>query len=203
MQTPTEETKRQSRWQRRIVVIAGVLFPLMVIGGVLAPQVVTVITEGDAQQVEQGESEALQLDFSIPFQGKKPLRLPRNFEAGFLPELLDLQNLFSGASHSEDLMSRQYARLLGFPRSHGDVIVMDDVDRKIQDIIFKDPIMVGAVTALKLPDPGDFDDSRPLGDGLRFDDPQASGSGVSPVPEPGPAPLILLGLAALGYRRRS
>jgi hypothetical protein len=125
---------------------------------------------------------------------------------GFVPELLDLQSLFSGASHSDDLMSRQYARLLGFPRSHGDVIVMDDVGREIEEVYFEDPIMVGAVTQSVMPDLDGFGpdgDARPLGDGLRYDDPQGSGPPPEIIPEPSPVLLILFGLAALGYRSRA
>ena len=65
-------------------------------------------------------------------------------------------------------------------------------------------VMVGAITDTM---PGPSPDllpllgARPLGDGLRFDDPQGTGEGeISPVPEPGPAVLLLSGLAYLGLR---
>jgi hypothetical protein len=102
-------------------------------------------------------------------------------------------------------MAQEYARLLGFPRSHGDVIVMDDVDREIRDVIFKDPVMVGAETAYPRPNPAllPIGDPRPLGDGLRFDDPQATGEGpVAPIPEPGTAALLASGLVVLALRHR-
>ena len=102
-------------------------------------------------------------------------------------------------------MAEEYARLLGFPRSHGDVIVMDDVDREIRDVIFKDPVMVGAETAYPRPNPAllPIGEPRPLGDGLRYDDPQGSGEGpVAPVPEPGTAALLATGLAILAFRHR-
>jgi hypothetical protein len=139
-----ESSNRKSRWPARIVVLAGVLFPLLVVGGVLAPQVISLMAEvGVASAEPEPEAETV-LDFSGPLPGKPPLLLPRDYEAGFVPELLDLQNLFTGTNHTPDPMSKEYARLLGFPRSHGDVIVMDDVDREIKDVIFKDPVMVFA-----------------------------------------------------------
>ena len=200
-----EDNTRQSRWPARIVILAGVLFPLLVTGGVLAPQVISLMTdvEIDGTTTETGSEVAL--DFSGPLPGKPPLLLPRDYDAGFVPELLDLQNLFDESNHTPDQMSQQYARLLGFPRSHGDVIVMDDVDREIEDVIFKDPVMVGARTAYPRPNPAllPIGNPRPLGDGLRFDDPQATGEGpVSPIPEPGTGVLLASGLAILALRHR-
>ena len=196
---------RRSRWPARIVVLAGVLFPLLVTGGVLAPQVISLVAEsGIAGSETEPEAEVV-LDFSRPLPGKPPLLLPRDFEAGFVPELLDLQNLFSGTTHSPEQISHEYARLLGFPRSHGDVIVMDDVDREIQDVIFDDPVMVGAETAYPRPNPAllPIGEPRPLGDGLRFDDPQATGEGpVAPIPEPGTGALLATGLVILALRQR-
>lgn len=202
MATAREGGARKSPWPARIVVLAGVLFPLLVTGGVLAPRVISLMAEKDVESTA-AESEVT-LDFSGPMPGKPPLLVPRNYDAGFVPELLDLQNLFTGSSHTpDDQMSQEYARLLGFPRSHGDVIVMDDVDREIKDVIFKDPVMVGAETAYPRPNPAllPIGEPRPLGDGLRFDDPQATGEGpVAPIPEPGTGVLLASGLAILAFR---
>ena len=204
MATAREGGGRKSPWPARIVVLAGVLFPLLVTGGVLAPRVISLMAEKDVESTA-AESEVT-LDFSGPMPGKPPLLVPRNYDAGFVPELLDLQNLFTGSSHTpDDQMSQEYARLLGFPRSHGDVIVMDDVDREIKDVIFKDPVMVGAATAYPRPNPAllPIGEPRPLGDGLRFDDPQATGEGpVAPIPEPGTGVLLASGLAILAFRCR-
>jgi len=199
-----ESSSRNSRWPARIVVLAGVLFPLLVAGGVLAPEIISLMAELEVASAEP-ETETV-LDFSGPLPGKPPLLLPRDYEAGFVPELLDLQNLFTGTNQTPDQMSKAYSRLLGFPRSHGDVIVMDDVDREIKDVIFKDPVMVGAETAYPRPNPAllPIPEPRPLGDGLRFDDPQATGEGpVSPIPEPGTGVLLASGLAILALRHRS
>jgi hypothetical protein len=205
MATAREDNTRQSRWPARIVVLAGVLFPLLVTGGVLAPQVISLMAETEIDSTATETESDTALDFSGPLPGKPPLLLPRDYDAGFVPELLDLQNLFNESNHTPDQMSQEYARLLGFPRSHGDVIVMDDVDREIKDVIFKDPVMVGARTAYPRPNPAllPIGDPRPLGDGLRFDDPQATGEGpVSPIPEPGTGVLLASGLAILALRHR-
>jgi len=197
MATARENSIRQSRWPARVVVLAGILFPLLVTGGVLAPQVISLMAETEIESTTTESESQVVLDFSGPMSGKPPLLLPRDFEAGFVPELFD--------RHNRDQLSQEYARLLGFPRSHGDVIVMDDVDREIQDVIFKDPVMVGAETAYPRPNPAllPIGEPRPLGDGLRFDDPQATGEGpVAPIPEPGTATLLASGLAILAFRHR-
>jgi len=205
MATARENNIRQSRWPARVVVLAGILFPLLVTGGVLAPQVISLMAETEIESTTTESESQVVLDFSGPMSGKPPLLLPRDFEAGFVPELFDLQNLFNSSGHNRDQLSQEYARLLGFPRSYGDVIVMDDVDREIQDVIFKDPVMVGAETAYPRPNPAllPIGEPRPLGDGLRFDDPQATGEGpVAPIPEPGTATLLASGLAILAFRHR-
>jgi hypothetical protein len=200
-----DDNSRKSRWPARIVVLAGVLFPLLVVGGVLAPQVISLMAETEIESAPAEPESEVVLDFSGPMPGKPPLLLPRDYEAGFVPELFDLQNLFSGANHSPEQISQEYARLLGFPRSHGDVIVMDDVDREIKDVIFKDPVMVGAETAYPRPNPAllPIGEPRPLGDGLRFDDPQGTGEGpVTPIPEPATGALLASGLVILAIRHR-
>jgi len=205
MATAREESTRQSPWPARVVVLAGVLFPLLVTGGVLAPRVISLMADTETVAAATEAESPTILDFSKPMPGKPPLLLPRDYDAGFVPELLDLQNLFSSATLDADQMAQEYARLLGFPRSQGDVIVMDDVDREIRDVIFRDPVMVGAETAYPRPNPAllPIGDPRPLGDGLRFDDPQATGEGpVAPIPEPGTAALLASGLVVLALRHR-
>jgi len=200
-----EDDVRQSPWPARVVVLAVVLFPMLVAGGVLAPQVVSLMADSDVEGAPSETKSDVALDFSGPLPSKPPLLLPRDYDAGFVPELLDLQNLFTGATQPPEQLSQEYARLLGFPRSHGDVIVMDDVDREIKDVIFKDPVMVGAETAYPRPNPAllPIGEPRPFGDGLRFDDPQATGEGpVAPIPEPGTGILIASGLAILAFRGR-
>jgi hypothetical protein len=200
-----QDATRQSPWPARVVVLAVVFFPLLVTGGVLAPRVIGFMAGSGADGAAKQSESRVVLDFSKPLPGKPPLLVPRDYDAGFVPELLDLQNLFGSATESPDQMAQEYSRLLGFPRTHGDVIVMDDVDREIRDVIFKDPVMVGAETAYPRPNPAllPIGDPRPFGDGLRFDDPQATGEGpVAPIPEPATAALLGAGLAILAFRHR-
>ena len=209
MATSTKEPNSQMNWQRRFVLLAAILFPLLVAGGVLAPQVISVIADVEQPGESPEEEDTPVLNFTEPLPGKPPLPLPRDYNMGFVPELLDLHNLFRRSSYSSDPVARQYARLLGFPRSHGDVIVMDDVDTQIRNVLFEDPVMVGAITdEIGPPDPDllVLGDPIPHGDGLRFDDPQPSGEGdiaqVTPIPEPNTALLLMAGLAAVSMGRR-
>jgi hypothetical protein len=206
---PTEQTTRQSPWRKRIVALALILFPMLVAGGVVAPQMVSLMAEPEVVAAAEPAQESPKLDFTRPLPGTPPLGLKRSLEPDFIPARLDTQHLFTGWGSSADSLLVDHPELPGFPRTYGDVIVMDDVDRQIQDVVFKDPVMVGAINdTMPRPHPDllALTGPRPFGDGLRFDDPQPSGEGqISPVPEPGPAALILFGLAYLGRygRRRS
>jgi hypothetical protein len=205
------EPTRDSLWRRRLVVLATVLFPLLVLGGALAPQVVSVMLD-DLQLLSTDEEyESPELDFEEALPGIPPLPLPLeqlDFGTGYISELLDLQHLFTRSRLSNDPMSRRFSRLLNFPRNHGDVIVMDDVGRQIRDVIFKDPILVGAVTDDSgIGDPGllALGDPRPIGDGFTFDDPQATGQGdpgfITALPEPSSLGLTLAGLLVFACHR--
>jgi len=189
-------------------VLVAVLVPILVAGGILAPQVVSVMID-ESQLEEQTDGDATELRFDQPLPGVPPLPLPRDFDIGFTPELLDLQHLFTRSRRPELPMSQRFSRLLSFPRNHGDLIVMDDVDRQIRDVVFKDPIMVGAVTDIGPPDPDllALGDPRPFGDGLQFDDPISSGVGEldpipAAIPEPNTFAMLLLGLLSLACYKR-
>jgi hypothetical protein len=99
--------------------------------------------------------------------------------------------------------------MLAFPRSHGDAIVLDDVDGYPLDLLFDDALVGDTVAAV----PADIDDafglgpiggSIPLGNRVRFDDFPSGGTGGSGpvVPEPASSLLVGLGLIALGLRSR-
>ena len=104
----------------------------------------------------------------------QPLLLPRDFSAGFIPELLDLEHLFSRVDYMGDPMARKRARLPSFPRNFGDVIVLDDVDQRIREIVFKDPVIVDQQAASAFPPPSadllPLPGPEPIGPDPRFDD---------------------------------
>jgi hypothetical protein len=201
------DSSYQSQWRRRFLVLATVLFPLLVLGGALAPQVVIVMIDESELPAPEEELESPELNFRRDMPGMPPLPFPLeplDFGTSFIPELLDLQHLFTRSRRSKGPMSLRFSRLLNFPRRHGDLIVMDDVDRQIGDVLFDDPILVGAVTDdIGQPDPSllSLDGPRPLGDGLTFDGPQ--GSSLLPLvslPEPSSFGLTLAGLVVLARR---
>jgi hypothetical protein len=182
------------------------LFPLLVAGGFLAPGVIQVLALAQ-ELTESGRAPVV--DRTSPYE-RRPLLVPRDFSAGFTPELLDLDQLFLGNEYRVQVSADRLARVTSFPRSHGDAIVLDDVGEFVQDITFKDILMDEPSPTLLAGDPGG--DLLPLcgtlhaGNCVRDDD-LTGGSGEveegQPIPEPGTGVLVALGLTALGCRRRA
>jgi hypothetical protein len=198
---------RARKWQGRIAVVLFTLFPLGVLAGLLSPGVIAV----QLQQVAEAVSpeEAPPLHFEGVGLGRSPLLVPRDFSAGFIPELLDLDQLFRDTEVDLDAAGERLARLLAFPRSHGDAIVLDDVDGYPLDLLFDDALIGDTIASI----PGDVGDAfglgaigspNPLGNRVRFDDFPGNGGGAEPavVPEPSAGLLLGLGLAGLAARRR-
>ena len=181
------------------------LFPLLVAGGFLAPGVIQVLAL--AQELTESERDRL-VDRTGPY-ARRPLLVPRDFSAGFTPELLDLDQLFLGSEYRVQVSADSLARVTSFPRSHGDSIVLDDDGDYVEDITFKDILMEEPPMLLA----GDFDgDLMPLcgtlhaGNCVRDDDLISGDGGIEegqPIPEPGTGVLVALGLTALGCRRRA
>jgi hypothetical protein len=181
------------------------LFPLLVVGGFLAPGVVQVLAI--AQELTESDREAV-VDRTSPY-GRRPLMVPRDFSAGFIPELLDLDQLFLGGAYRIEVSPDSLARVTSFPRSHGDSIVLDDVGEFLQEVAFKDILMDEPAPMMVAGDPDD--QLLPLCGTLHAancvrDDDLTSTSLLfeqgQPIPEPGTGALLLLGLAALGCLRR-
>jgi len=186
-----------------VVHLGFILF--VVAGGFLAPGVIQVLAL--AQELTESERAPI-VDRTNPY-ARRPLMVPRDFSAGFIPELLDLDQLFLGSEYRIQVSADRLARVTSFPRSHGDVIALDDVGEFTDDITFKDILMDEPAPTL-LADSSDGD-LLPLcgtlhaGNCVRDDDLTGGGREVeegAPIPEPGTGVLVALGLTALGWRRR-
>lgn len=191
-----------------LVVSILLLLPFLAIGGALAPGLVTVQYE---------EEEELAPRQRVPYRpvrlARRPLLVPRDFSMGFVPEIMDLERLFMGTQYRADIGDR-YTRLPSFPRSRGDVIVLDDVDTFLTDTLFKDTLQPGVVAdATAIWDPNVFDvipDTTGFDGSNQFDDFTGQGSvrDTPPpiIPEPRTGSLVVLGLIGLAlraHRRRS
>jgi hypothetical protein len=197
------------RWHARIALLIFLLFPLGVLAGLLSPGVITLQAAKDWEEVIPGETPPL--DFQGVNLGRSPLLVPRDFSAGFIPELLDLDQLFRDTDFQVDSTGERLARLLAFPRSHGDAIVLDDIDGQPLDLLFDDALVGDTIASI--PDGvgdafglGPIGGSVPLGNRVRFDDFPGGGGGETSgmvVPEPSAGVLFGLGLVLVGLRRRS
>ena len=200
---------RARKWQGRIAVVLFTLFPLGVLAGLLSPGVIAVQLERVAEAV--APEEPSQLDFQGVSLGHSPLLVPRDFSAGSTPELLDLDQLFRSTEVDLDTSGERLARLLAFPRSHGDAIVVDDMNGSPFDLLFDDALVGDTIAQI----PADLGNAfglgaigspNPLGNRVRFDDFPGTGGhegGSTPaVPEPSAGLLFALGLAGLGIRRQ-
>jgi hypothetical protein len=207
MAEAAKRPNRARRWQGRVAVVLFTLFPLGVLAGLLSPGMIGLQTAQTAEEI--AEAQASPLDFSGASLGRSPLLVPRDFSAGFIPELLDLDQLFRDTEFKVDPSGDRLARLLAFPRSHGDAIVLDDVDGYPLDLLFDDALVGDTIASIPdgLTDAfglGPIGGSVPLGNRVRFDDFPGGGStsGGGVVPEPATGLLFALGLGALGFRRR-
>jgi hypothetical protein len=178
------------------------LLPLFVLAGALAPGIVSVAAEDEKTL----DSPRKQRRYRPVRMSRQPLLVPRDYSTGFVPELLDLEQLFVGTQSRTDVGER-VARLPSFPTSRGDVIVLDDVDTYVGETIFKDVLAASPVAdSSDLFDPSLFNRlPSPLGPstGYEYDDFAGTGDGspIAPVviPEPRTAFTLALGLCGLAF----
>jgi len=198
-------SKPSKRRRHPILVLLFSLLPLLVGAGIMAPGLVKVI----AVETEDQDPLSVRMTRRLSRYSHQPLLLPRDFSAGFIPELLDLEHLFSRVDYASNSDSYDRARMPLFALNFGNVIVLEDVDQKIRKVVFKDPVLMQTARNFSMPPPAA--DLTPLagpnsvGAGPRFDDflgPQVDADEDVVVPEPSTALIVGFGLLILGTLRR-
>ena len=202
MRSNNMQNGRPARRRHGFATLVFWLLPLLAFAGVVAPNFV-LIEEEEEEIASSGT-----LIFRPVRLGRPPLVVPRDYSAGYVPELVDLEALFNGDSFRAE-RGAQLADLPSFPSSRGDTIVIDDVDIAAADDFFKDVLRPTFVSNTRdIWDPDVFDIIPPLfevGNGIRFDDFPNPGLDVDEsviVPEPHTAALVSLGLVYLAYAGR-
>ncbi len=204
MAATRDRPERARERQRRLALLALLMVPLLVLAGLLAPGVVQVM----AQSLEPDRAtERPPLVRTVGPLERRPLLVPRDFSAGFLPELIDLERLFEAQRYRLASSDDRIARLPSFARHHGDSIVLDDVGPVVEEVAFGDALITGAPTQRQWVE---ADDSLfplcgvlPAANCVRFDDFTSGGGGFAVVPEPSTGVLVAMGLVMLALGRRS
>jgi hypothetical protein len=200
----TEE--RDQRRRRPIAAWLLALFPMLVGLGILAPGMVQVMAVEDAGLDERN----VRITRRLSRFAHQPLLLPRDFSQGFVPELLDLEHLFNRVEYMADPSARDRLRDTDFPSTYGNVIVIDDVNQRLREIIFSDPVIDSQVVATGWQPPAA--NLTPLGTSLgstpgpQYDGyfgPQIDVDEDFIVPEPSTGLMLGLGLLGLAAIRRN
>jgi len=200
-----QRPERAERRKRPILVVLFSLFPLLTAVGVFAPGMIRVM----AQEGGTYGPRADRITRKLSRFAHQPLLLPRDFGIGFAPELVfDLEHLMARKEMIGDERPLRPARLPSFPRNFGDVIVLDDVDQRVRELVFKDPVLLASKSSTDWPPPAadllPLGGASPIGPGPRFDDylgPQVDVGNV--IPEPSTGLLLGMGLIAVAFGRRS
>ena len=100
------------------------LLPLLALAGMLGPGFVQVAYVEEELEIAQRSGTVI---FRPVRLGRPPLVVPRDYSTGFIPELFDLEALFSGAEFRGEF-GRRLGALPSFPSHGGDMIVIDDID---------------------------------------------------------------------------
>jgi len=203
MATNRNEARRSEPKRHGVAVFLMLLLPFFMLVGVFAPAAVMIHLEEE----EELDGPIKQVPWRVARLSKRPLLIPRDYSAGFVPELVDLEALFMGREYRAP-ESQRISSLPSFPSSQGDTIVLDEVDAFVPDNVFDDALD-SALVADPTPiwDPLLFDIIPPLiplegqsqFDDFAGDDPDRR---TPIVPEPRTGALLALGLALLAARKR-
>jgi len=206
--TELEKQRRQTSEGRRRSVFVGIfsILPVLVVAGVLAPDLVRVT----AVEEEPTDSVPVQISSRISHYAHQPLLLPNDFSGEFIPEVFDLEHLFSRVEYTRDPTVRDHTRFSNPPSQFGDVDPLNGVDQPSRQIVFQNPAPMRAATDSALP-PTAGDLALPGG-------PPANGAGQGledhrwlrsdlseqvAIPEPSTGLLVGMGLVLLGVIRGS
>jgi len=215
MAQPTQGSRRSAPWHRRLVGLLLFLMPGTVLAGLFAPGVVRVAQEkaitAVAKSATRGEDPRTDVAVTTPLRqfAFEPSLKPSDFGIGVATRFQDLDQIFVDPYYRLDSATGRYARLLAFPRNHGDSIVLAGTGRdEGTGVPFRDVLRVSAVEpgfGIEW-EPYALGSPIPMGDGLHFDDFPGSNTLpiaiLFPVPEPGTGSLLGVGLLVLAWRRR-
>ncbi len=215
MAKPTQGSRRSAPWHRRLVGLLLFLLPAGVMAGLFAPGVVRVVAEkavtAAAKGVPRGNDSRTSAAVTTPLRqyAFEPSLQPSDFGIGVATRFQDLDQVFVDPYYRLDSATGRYARLLAFPRNHGDSIVLDGTERyAVTGVRFRDALG-GSVAEPGFGDkwePFALGSPIPMGDGLHFDDFPGSHTlplpPLFPVPEPGTGSLLGVGLLMLAWQRR-
>jgi hypothetical protein len=193
--------------RHRIVVAILLMLPLLAVLGSLAPVFVTVQYEEEEVSVppKREPHRAVRLAHRL-------LLATQDYSTRWMPAMVDLEKLFVSPRyrvHHRARAGKRRTEMPYFPRSRGEMIVLNDLDNYIGDTLFRDALQPGVVAdATAVWDPTLFDviqDTTRPGNTDQFDDftGQDDDEESPPiVPEPGTGSLLALGLIVLALRAR-
>jgi hypothetical protein len=194
--------------RHRIVVAILLLLPLLAVLGSLAPVFVTVQYEEEEVPVPPKPE-----PHRVVRLAHRLLLATQDYSTRWMPVMLDLEKLFVSPRyrvHHRAQVGNRRIEMPYFPRSRGEMIVLNDLDNYVADTLFTDTLQPGVVAdATAVWDPVLFDviqDTTRPGNTGQFDDftGQGDDDDESPpiVPEPGTGSLLALGLIVLALRAR-
>ncbi len=199
MSRAAQRSEGRGRSQRGMALLF-LLLPGGVALGLLAPELVGLAPAEEVVLAQEGRPA-----FRPPPLYKQPLLVPRQFSSGLTPALLDLEELFSRSAAAPS--EAQLGRMVAFPQNTGELIALDEVSEQLKEASFKDVLAAAVVPRSELPGPSPFlplVNPIPRSDEFRYDDfpgPGGADGLTTPIPEPGSALLLALGLFAMAAVR--